>query len=144
MTRKYCSEWLSGTCLAHLPCLFETDASHPFMRMRTMRDSIQCTCTDSRLNMSGLCVRASRCIFCQLSSAFIGEEKMPLLAGCITHNPCCRWVSLLCMGTTNNATQYSLRVWEPVVCRWAPACWSKIPRRCSFNLPKKWSLSTSP
>ena len=70
----------------------------------------------------------------QMSSAFSGEEKMPWLVSQLHHNPCCRWAPLLCMGTTKNATQYPLSVWEPVVCQWAPPCWSRIARLCSYNL----------
>ena len=68
--------------------------------------------------MSWLCVRASRWVFLQLSSASSGEEKMPCLVSQLHHDPCCWWVPLLCMGTTKDATQYPLSVREPVVRRW--------------------------
>ena len=123
--RWYLFKWSPSSGEETRPCLFEIAVSHPFMCMSTTNDYVHCTCTDTRLHMSGLCVRASRCIFVQLSSAYITAVKTrcpTLLVGCTTTL------------AVDGYPQYPLSVWEPVVCRWAPACWSRIPRRCSYNL----------
>ena len=46
---------------------------------------------------------------------FSGEEKMPRLVRWLHHNPCCRLVHLLYMGTPKAATQYPLSVWASCV-----------------------------
>ena len=98
-----------------MPCHFETAASYPWMCTSTTKDYIHCICTDSRLNMSGLCERASRWNYVSNCHLLPVVEKMHRLVSRLHHNPCCRWVHLLYMGTTKDATQYPLSVWDSSV-----------------------------
>ena len=59
------------------------------------------------------------------------------------HTPWCTWVRQRIISAT-----YALRwdrtgqvcMWEPVVCRWAPACYSRLPRRSSYHIQKTVKL----
>ena len=66
---------------------------------------------------------------------FSGEEKMPDLVSQLHHNPCCRWVHLICIGTPKDATRHPLCVRaSSVSVSSGMLVYSMIPMRCSYNL----------